>query len=102
MHCVDEHREKSDGLNCGTIKSLREYILNWVLNGVRWKNESKKDTVLDNGPSQHKQIPQGDRSPWSSKVIKKSHPTGGYLVGEGKEACLERVRADYTGFWVLI
>lgn len=77
MHYVDEDGEKSDGLNCGTIKSLREYILNWVLNGVRWKNESKKDTVLDNGPSQHNQIPQGDRSPWPSKVTKKSHPTGG-------------------------
>lgn len=102
MHYVDEDGEKSDGLNCGTIKSLREYILNWVLNGVRWKNESKKDTVLDNGPSQHKQIPQGGQEPVVLKSHQKEPPNRGNLVGEGKEACLERVRADYTGFWVLI
>ena len=50
--------------------------MNWVLNGVRWKNESKKDAVLDNGPSQHKQIPQGGRSLWSSKSPKRATNRG--------------------------
>lgn len=53
------------------------------------------------GHSSTSKFPKGAGAHGPQESPRTATQQGGYLVGEGKEACLERVKADYTGFWVL-